>query len=79
MSHLSPGAPQVALNDGGGRVVLKGDRVAGLPALPPDLESSVAGAVKSRRLETPEVLKEIGCDDAEIERLAANGVVELRA
>ena len=28
---------------------------------------------------TAEVLKEIGCDDAEIERLAANGVVELRA
>lgn len=58
----SSGAPIVAaLEDHRGRVTLDGDgRIDGLPALPPDLRGATVAALRTRRVQIPAAVLELG-------------------
>ena len=73
-----PGLTRIALNDGGGQIVLDAEgTLTGLPELPTDLQESVTIALRSGRLETPAVLDDLRppAGQAEVAAFAVTGPV----
>lgn len=59
-----PASELLALNDGGERVALdRRGRLEGLEGVPPEARQAVSRALRSRRIESPSVLKGLGEDE----------------